>query len=477
MPRYNRTLPVFEQVEILDAGSEGNSVARVGDLVVFVPFTAPGDVVDIQVTRKKRSFCEGKAIRFHQYSVKRAEPFCEHFGTCGGCKWQHLRYEDQLYYKQKQVEDNLARIGNIEHPAVLPILRSAEETYYRNKLEFTFSNHRWLTKADSPGQFPENEMSALGFHIPRLFDKILDIHHCYLQPDPSDAIRLFSGNYARKHGISFYDVRKWTGFLRNLIIRNTTTGDLLVILVVREEKDDVINGMLNEMIADFPQITSVFYVVNPKQNDIINDLTLHHFYGKPFMTERMPAFKPGCRDIEFRIGPISFFQTNSRQAVRLYQATVEFAMFSGGETVYDLYTGTGTIANYIAPLVKKVAGIESNVAAIDDARVNAKLNGHNNIEFFAGETEKLLTPEFIIENGQPEIVITDPPRSGMHEKVIRSLLAVSPEKIVYVSCNPATQARDISLLTERYTLIKCQPVDMFPHTQHVENVALLKRRD
>lgn len=477
MPRNNRPLPVFEKVEILDAGSEGNAVARVGGLVVFVPFAVPGDIVDIQLIRKKRSFCEGKTIRVHHFSNKRTEPFCEHFGTCGGCRWQHLRYEDQLYYKQKQVEDNLIRIGKIEKTLVLPILRSSEEQYYRNKLEFTFSNHRWLTSINPSGQAPENEMNALGFHIPRLFDKVLDIKNCYLQPEPSNAIRLFSKAYAMKHGLAFYDVRKWTGFLRNLIIRNTTTGDLLIILVFRENREEGIKGMLNEMIMAFPQITSVFYVINPKKNDVINDLPLHYFYGNEFMTERMQGFKPGAPDIQFRIGPVSFFQTNSRQATRLYKTTVEFASFKGNETVYDLYTGTGTIATYIAPLIKKVVGIESIPSAIEDAKVNAKLNGFANTHFFTGETEKLLTPEFIRENGQPEIIITDPPRSGMHEKVIRTLLTVTPEKIVYVSCNPATQARDISLLTSRYALIKCQPVDMFPHTQHVENVALLERID
>ena len=470
-------LPILEKVEILDAGSEGNAIARVGGMVVFVPFVVPGDVVDIRVTKKKRSFCEGKAIRFHQFSDKRAQPFCTHFGTCGGCKWQHLRYEDQLLYKQKQVEDNLIRIGKLEQSMALPILPSPGEQFYRNKLEYTFSNHRWLTSDDPPGEIPESEMNALGFHIPRLYDKILDIKNCYLQPHPSNAIRLFLKAYAIEHGLSFYDVRKWTGFLRNLIIRNTTTGDLMVILVFREALPDVINTLLEALISVFPEITSAFYVINAKKNDIINDLPLHHYYGKEFMTERMPPYKPGYPGTEFRIGPVSFFQTNSRQAVVLYQTAADFAGFLGHETVYDLYTGTGTIANYIAPYVKKVTGIESVEAAIQDAQINAELNGFTNTHFFTGETEKILTPEFILENGKPDIVITDPPRSGMHEKVVRAILSIAPGKIVYVSCNPATQARDIALMTHRYEVVKCQPVDMFPQTQHVENIALLRRRD
>jgi 23S rRNA (uracil1939-C5)-methyltransferase len=320
-------------------------------------------------------------------------------------------------------------------------------------------------------------MNALGFHIPRLFDKVLDIKNCYLQPSPSNDIRLFAKKYALGHGLSFYDVRTWTGLLRNLIIRNTTTGDLLVILVFREDQDETIAGMLTEMLAAFPQITSLYYVINPKKNDVINDLTLTHFFGQKYMTERMPSFKTGDPDVEFRIGPVSFYQTNSRQAVNLYQTAMKFAAFMGDEIVYDLYTGTGTIANYMAPLVKKVVGIESIPAAIEDAKSNAKLNRLENVHFFAGETEKILTPEFITENSKPDIIITDPPRSGMHEKVIRTLLSVSPAKIIYVSCNPATQARDILLLSGRYTMDQCQPIDMFPHTQHVENVALLKRID
>lgn len=468
-------LPVLENVEIVDAGSEGNAVARKEGLVVFVPYVVPGDVVDIQVTKKKRSFCEGRAIRFHHYSDKRAQPFCTHFGTCGGCKWQHLRYEDQLFYKQKQVTDNLVRIGKVEQSAVLPILPSPLEQYYRNKLEYTFSNHRWLTRDDPPGEVPGYAMNALGFHIPRLYDKILDIQNCYLQPHPSNAIRLFIKKYALEQNLSFYDVRKWTGLLRNLIVRNSTTGDLMVIMIFREAQMDVIAPMLKSLISAFPQITSVFYVINAKKNDTIHDLPIHHFFGEPFITERIPPFKPGYPSIGFRIGPVSFFQTNSLQAVALYQTTAGLADFRGHETVYDLYTGTGAIANYIAPYVKNVIGIESVVSAIDDARMNANRNGFTNTRFFSGETEKILTPEFILENGKPDVIITDPPRAGMHEKVIQAMLSAAPEKIVYVSCNPATQARDIALMTIQYDVVKCQPVDMFPQTQHVENIALLQR--
>lgn len=477
MRRNQRPLPFFEKVEVIDAGSEGKAVARVGDLVIFVPFVVPGDVIDIQVIRKKRSFCEGKATKIHTYSPKRAEPFCEHFGICGGCKWQHVNYADQLFYKQKQVEDSLVRIGKITAPEILPIIPSERTKFYRNKLEYTFSNRRWLTDADVKGEVTEKEMNALGFHIPGLFDKVLDIRNCYLQDDPSNAIRLFVKKYALDHEMSFYDVRNWTGFLRNILIRNTAAGDLMVIVVFRDEEPVLIEPMLKAIASEFPSITSLFYVINPKKNDTLGDLEFHHFSGIPYMTERMPSFRSGEKDVEYRIGPASFFQTNSYQAVNLYMTTAAFAGFTGNETVYDLYTGTGTIANFISTSVARVVGIESVAPAIDDARINAQLNGFENTSFFAGETEKLLTPEFILEHGPPDIIITDPPRSGMHEKVVRMILEVKPKRIVYVSCNPATQARDLLLLSETYRHVKSQPVDMFPHTQHVENVALLERYD
>lgn len=474
MTRNQRPLPHFENVEVIDAGSEGKAVARVGDLVIFVPFVVPGDVIDIQVIRKKRSFCEGKVTKIHTFSLRRAEPFCDHFGICGGCKWQHVKYEDQLFYKQKQVEDSLVRIGKISAPEILPIIASEKKQYYRNKLEYTFSNRRWLTESDVKGEVPEKEMNALGFHIPGLFDKVLDIRKCYLQGDPSNDIRLFVRNYALSNNLSFYDVRNWTGLLRNIIIRNTSTGDLMVIVVFREELPEVILPMLNAIINEFPVITSLFYVINPKKNDTLGDLEFRHFSGLTYMTESMPSFKGGQSNVIFRIGPASFYQTNSYQAVNLYQTTASFAGLTGTETVYDLYTGTGTIANFIATSAGTVVGIESVAPAIADARINSQLNGFKNTRFFAGEAEKILTPEFILENGSPEIIITDPPRSGMHEKVIRMILEIKPRRIVYVSCNPATQARDLLILSEAYRHIKSQPVDMFPHTQHVENVALLE---
>jgi 23S rRNA (uracil1939-C5)-methyltransferase len=463
----------YEQVEIIDAGSEGKAIARVNDMVIFVPFVVPGDVVDIEVVRKKKSYVEGKAIKFHHYSEKRAEPFCSHFGLCGGCKWQCMNYTDQLFYKQKQVMDALQRIGKIDDPPLLPILASEKTTNYRNKLEYTFSNHKWfIEKSDVPPE--EADANALGFHLPNLFDRVLDIGMCYLQEEPSNAIRLEAKRYALEHGLSFYDVRKWTGLLRNLIIRNSNSGDLMTIFVFNYYEKEVIFPMLEHFQEKFPQITSLFYVINSKKNDIINDLPSRLFFGKPYITEKMIGFKSE-KELQFRIGPISFFQTNSGQAANLYRVAAEFAGFEGHETVYDLYTGTGTIANYIAGAVKKVVGIESVPAAIEDAKENAALNGITNTSFFAGETEKLLTPEFVALHGNPDIIVTDPPRSGMHEKVINAMLNIAPEKIVYISCNPATQARDIALLSVGYKLVNCQPVDMFPHTQHMESVVLLER--
>jgi 23S rRNA (uracil1939-C5)-methyltransferase len=466
---------VFQNVVVLDAGSEGKAVARVGDLVIFVPFVVPGDVIDIQVTHRKRSYLEGKAIRFHKYSEKRTEAFCSHFGTCGGCRWQNMQYEEQLFYKQKQVADNFQRIGKSGEITILPIIPSGMTQYYRNKLEYTFSNRRWLLESERGEDHPEKAMNALGFHIPLLFDRVLDIEKCYLQADPSNAIRLEAKKYAQEHDLSFYDVRTWTGFLRGLLIRSSGSGDLMVIVVFQHD-DESIPAMLNHLSSRFPEITSLYYVINPKKNDTISDLPFLLYRGLPYITETMPSYATG-REISFRIGPSSFFQTNSQQAKALYRVAGDFAGFTGTETVYDLYTGTGTIANYIADAVMRVVGIESVAAAVDDARENSKVNGISNTVFHAGEAEKLMTPDFVRENGVPGIVITDPPRAGMHERVVKALLNVRPKKIVYVSCNPATQARDVALLAEQYSIGKCQPVDMFPHTQHVENVALLTRKD
>jgi 23S rRNA (uracil1939-C5)-methyltransferase len=369
----------------------------------------------------------------------------------------------------------LTRIGKIENPVILPILPSASTRYYRNKLDFTFSNHRWLTDEDRNTENRAGNTNALGFHVPQFFDKVVDIHECFHMKDPANAIRNAARKYAMDHDLTFYDVRTWNGFLRNLILRNTEAGGLMAILVVKSREDHLI-PMLEHLAGQFPEITSFYYVINPKQNDTIYDLEFNLFKGDPYITEKMPPFKPGGRELEFRIGPASFFQTNSLQAIQLYRIAAEFAGFSGGELVYDLYTGTGTIANYVAPYVRKVVGIESVAAAIRDAEINSSINGISNTLFFAGETEKILTPEFIAAQGTPDIIITDPPRNGMHEKVVRTILEVQPEKIVYVSCNPATQARDINLMCNHYNLEKSQPVDMFPHTQHVENISLLTRK-
>jgi 23S rRNA (uracil1939-C5)-methyltransferase len=465
---------VFENIEILDAGSEGKAIAKIGELVIFVPFVVPGDVVDIQLVRKKKSYLEGKAIRFHKYSEKRQEAFCEHFGTCGGCRWQNMKYDEQLFYKQKQVKDAIQRIGKIENALIHPILPSPESVYYRNKLEYSFSNHRWLMPGDrTEGQRVEDEgMNALGFHIPLLFDKVLDIKHCYLQSDPSNAIRLEARKYALDHHLSFYDVRTWKGFLRNLLIRTSLGGNVMVIFVFCSDERDEIRQILDSMIAKFPEITSVYYVINAKKNDVISDLPFNHYYGDTYIREKMIPFNRE-REIEFHIRPASFFQTNTRQAFTLYRKAAELAGFKGNETVYDLYCGIGTISSFIAGSVKKVIGIESVPSAVEDAKENAQRNGIINTTFFAGEAEKILTPDFIKQQGKPGIIITDPPRAGMHEKVVKSILSASPDKIIYVSCNPATQARDIALLKEQYELTECQPVDMFPHTQHVENIALL----
>ncbi len=467
---------IYQNVEIIDAGAEGMAVGKINDKIIFIPYVVPGDVVDVQITRKKKKFLEGKAVHIHEYSSKRIQPHCSHFGLCGGCRWQNMQYEEQLFYKQKQVYESLTRIGKVAHPEILPILPSPATRYYRNKLDFTFSNHRWLTDDDRNPEDHAPDTNALGFHIPQFFDKVVDIQECFHMKDPSNAIRDAARQYARENNLSFYDVRTWQGFLRNLIIRNTEAGGLMVILVVRDEDDEIIK-MLDYLAGRFPEISSLFYVINPKKNDTIYDLTFNLYRGKPYITEIMPPFRAGGKETEFRIGPASFFQTNSLQAINLYRTAAEFASFGGQEHVYDLYTGTGTIANYIAPYVRKVTGIESVEAAIADAEVNSQINGIGNTMFFAGETEKILTTEFIETQGRPDMIITDPPRNGMHEKVVRSILEARPPKVVYVSCNPATQARDIALMSDLYILEKCQPVDMFPHTHHVENVALLKVRD
>ena len=463
-----KPFPKYEKVEIIDAGSEGKAVARVDNMVIFVPFVVPGDVVDIQVVRKKKSFFEGRAEKFYTYSDKRVKPECSHFGLCGGCRWQNMDYKEQLHYKQKQVSDNLERIGGLNLPEIFPILASENIYHYRNKLEYSFSNRKWLVEKPDPDNPQHQNRDGLGFHLPGMFDRILDIDTCYLQKDPSNAIRLAVRDFALENEYEFYDVKKWDGYLRNLIIRTSSTGDLMVIMVFRFVDHIKMPALLDHLAEKFPEITSLMYVINDKRNDDISDLEVKPYKGDSFIMEEMEGLK-------FKIGPKSFFQTNRDQALKLYNTVKEFAGLKGDEIVYDLYTGTGTIAAFVSRFSKKVIGLEYIAEAIDDARENSELNDISNTGFFAGDILRVLNDDFIKENGKPDVIITDPPRAGMHDKVVRQIMKVSPEKIVYVSCNPATQARDLAMLTEQYSIERVQPVDMFPQTHHVENVVLLKK--
>ena len=477
MPRRERKpLPLLENVTIIDAGAEGKAIARIDDRVVFVPFVVPGDVVDIQVVGKKKSFYEGKAVKIHTYSEKRTEAFCSHFGICGGCRWQNMKYEEQLFYKQKQVEDNFRRIGKFEFPDLLPIIASENTQYYRNKLEYTFSERRWMVSTDEPMLPGDKGMLSLGFHVPLIFDKILDISHCFLQPAPSDEIRLAAKKYALENDLTFYNARAWTGFLRNMVIRNNIAGEVMLIMVFGYDDAPAIQQMMAYMGENFPQITSLMYTINTKKNDTISDLEIQLFKGEPFIIEQMPPAIAGGQMLTFKIGPLSFYQTNPLQAYQLYKTVYDFTEFKGNETVYDLYTGTGTIANFVAAAAEKVIGIEYVDSSITDAHENSIFNGITNTRYYAGDMVKVLNADFVRENGKPDVVITDPPRAGMHDKVIKQLMEIGPAKIVYVSCNPATQARDIALMDEFYRVAAVQPVDMFPHTHHVENVALLVKR-
>ncbi len=461
-----KPFPKFEKVEIIDAGSEGKAVARVDNMVIFVPFVVPGDVVDIQVVRKKKSFFEGRAEKFYTYSDKRVKPECSHFGLCGGCRWQNMDYKEQLHYKQKQVSDNLERIGGLNLPEISPILASENIYHYRNKLEYSFSNRKWLVEKPDPDNPQHQNRDGLGFHLPGMFDRILDIDTCYLQKDPSNAIRLAVRDFALENEYEFYDVKKWDGYLRNLIIRSSSTGDLMVIMVFRFVDHIKMPALLDHLAEKFPEITSLMYVINDKRNDDISDLAVKPYKGDSFIMEEMEGLK-------FKIGPKSFFQTNRDQALKLYNTAKEFAGLKGDEIVYDLYTGTGTIAAFVSRFAKKVIGLEYIAEAIEDARENSELNDISNTGFFAGDILRVLNDDFIKENGKPDLIITDPPRAGMHDKVVRQIMNMGPEKIVYVSCNPATQARDLAILTEQYSIERVQPVDMFPQTHHVENVVLL----
>ena len=459
---------IIENLQVLEMVAEGKCLARHEGQVVFIEGAAPGDVVDVRVFRHKKNFLEGQPVRFHSYSPQRTTPFCEHFGTCGGCKWQHLDYDAQLQFKHKQVQDSLERIGGLELPPLRPILASEQTTYYRNKLEYTFADRRWLT-AEQVQSGLAVERKGLGFHIPGRFDKILDIRHCYLQPDPSNAIRLEIRRYALERGLEFNDPVKQRGFLRNLIIRTANSGDVMVIVQLFHDDEGERPALLAHLQATFPEITSLHYVINNKGNETFHDLEVHCVHGEPFITERM-------EDLQFRIGPKSFYQTNAEQAYLLYRVAREMAALGGQELVYDLYTGTGTIANFVARQARRVVGLEYVEMAVADARINSQINGITNTEFYAGDMKKLLTAGFPAQHGHPDVVITDPPRAGMDPEVVEMLRQMAPQRIVYVSCNPATQARDLALLNDAYRVTAVQPVDMFPHTHHVENVVALEKR-
>jgi 23S rRNA (uracil-5-)-methyltransferase RumA len=466
MSRKKKDLPLLNDVEILDVAAEGNSIARVNDFVVFVPFGAPGDIADVKIDRRKRSYAEGHIEKIVKPSDIRVEPRCEHFTVCGGCRWQHLPYGFQLECKQKQVRDAMERIAKIEIPEISPILGSENIYEYRNKMEYTFSNKMWLTfdQLRSGEDFPDR--NAAGFHIPGAFDKVLDIHKCHLQDDFGNRLRLFVKDFGKEHGYSFYDLRNQNGLLRTLMIRISSTGQIMAVMVFGEGDREKITLLLDAVKTEFPEITSLLYVVNTKVNDTIGDQEVIIYSGSPYIEEEMEGLK-------FRVGPKSFYQTNSKQAYRLYSVARDFAGLQGDELVYDLYTGTGTIACFLARKCRRVVGIEYVQEAIDDAKVNAAVNGLDNTEFYAGDMKDVLTPAFVEKHGRPDVMIVDPPRAGMHENVVKVILETAPDRIVYVSCNPATQARDLALLDRLYKVDAIQPVDMFPHTAHVENVVRL----
>lgn len=468
MARKRRELPLIEGLEITTLAAEGKAMGRHDDMVVFVPMTVPGDVVDVQIHNKRRRFMEGSVVRYIVRSPLRVEPFCEHFGVCGGCKWQNLPYEEQLRFKREQVFDQLTRIGKLDLPPVAPTLGSAETTFYRNKLEFTFAPRRWMTYEEVAAGGDIDAGAALGFHIPGRFDKVMDVHRCWLQPDPSNDIRLETKRFCEEHGYSFYDIRQHSGLMRNLVIRTASTGKVMVIVVFAEEDRPRIAALLDHLRDRFPAITSLMYMVNAKLNDSTGDIDAVLWSGRDHIFEEMEGLR-------FKIGPKSFYQTNSRQAYELYKVARSFADLHGDETVYDLYTGTGTIANFVARHCARVVGIEYVPEAIEDAKHNSALNGIDNTAFFAGDMKDVLNDAFIARHGRPDVVILDPPRAGVHEDVIATILRAAPRRIVYVSCNPATQARDLALLAGDYRVTAVQPVDMFPHTHHVENVVRLER--
>ncbi|CAN5284396.1 23S rRNA (uracil(1939)-C(5))-methyltransferase RlmD [soil metagenome] len=461
---------VFEKLEITGAGAKGKSIAKAPDgKVIFINNAVPGDIADIKTTKKKRSFYEGTAIHFHDYSHKRVEPVCQHFGTCGGCKWQFMGYEHQLFYKQQEVENNLRRIGKVQLPEITPILGSEDIYFYRNKMEFSFSDSRWLTLEEIKSERDFNDKNALGFHIPGMWDKILDIKKCHLQQDPSNAIRNYVKKFANENEISFFNTRDQYGLLRTLMIRTSSNGEIMVVVQFFEDDISKRTLLLDNIASNFPEITSLQYVINSKGNDTIYDQEVIVYKGRDHIFEEMEG-------LQFKINAKSFYQTNSKQAYELYKITRDFAQLTGKELVYDLYTGTGTIAQFIARNAKKVIGIESVPVAIEDAKANATRNNIDNTEFYAGDMKKVFTREFIDKHGRPDVIITDPPRDGMHKDVIDQIIGILPQRIVYVSCNSATQARDLELLDKHYTVTRVRPVDMFPQTFHVENVVCLEKR-
>ena len=461
---------IFENVEVLDAGAKGVSVAKAPDgKVIFIPNVVPGDVVDVQTFRKRKAYYEGKAIHFHSYSQYRTQPVCDHFGVCGGCKWQNMTYSQQLVFKQNEVFNNLKRIGKIELPEFEPILGSKEQFFYRNKMEFGFSNARWLTEVEIQSEATFDNLNALGFHIPKMWDKILDIDTCWLQADPSNAIRNGIKEFANANNLTFFDARNHSGLLRTLMIRTASTGEIMVLLQFFDDNLKERELIMNYLAETFPQITSLQYVINQKANDTLYDQTIHLFKGRDYILEEMEG-------LYFSINAKSFYQTNAAQAYELYSITREFANLTGNELVYDLYTGTGTIAQFIAKKAKKVVGVEAIPEAIADAKENAKRNNITNCAFFVGDMKNVFNDAFIAQNGHPDIIITDPPRDGMHKDVVEQLLRIASKRIVYVSCNSATQARDLALMNEKYRVTRVRPVDMFPQTHHVENVVLLELR-
>jgi 23S rRNA (uracil1939-C5)-methyltransferase len=463
-----KTQTIFEHIEVVDAGARGKTVAKAPDgRVIFLTNTVPGDIVDVKTGKKRKAYFEGTAVKFHKYSEKRTEPVCEHFEHCGGCKWQNMKYEHQLAYKENEVKNNLIRIGHLELPEITPILGCENIFFYRNKMEFSFSNSRWLTQEEINSTEEIDNRNACGFHISGMWDKILDLKKCHLQEDPSNAIRNFIKDFGIKNGLEFYNPREQSGFLRTIMLRISSIGEIMVVIQFFKENIKKREALLNALANEFSQITSLQYVINGKGNDTLYDQNILLFKGKDHIFEEMEGLK-------FKIGPKSFYQTNSKQAYELYKITRNFAGLTGNEVVYDFYTGTGTIAQFVAKNAKKVIGVESVPEAIEDAKLNAQFNNIKNVEFYAGDMKDVFNDNFIKKHGQPDVIITDPPRDGMHKNVVAKILEIAPKKIVYVSCNSATQARDLALMKDHYKIIKTQAVDMFPQTHHVENVVLLE---